>query len=159
MASLRATVVAIWAILLAIAGLAHAQAPPAPRDLALEDTDVLGCYELVSLVWTPPPAPESYSQPPRSFELTAVALGDSKFRRIRNPETGTFYPFSNWTQTSPTEVTASWSTGFVGVSLVVSRRTTDAQFYGRVDTFSDVGKPLRSRGQAIFTKVPCPAAY
>src|SRR5262245_19250319 len=128
------------------------QATMEPTNLVLNEAELFGCYELVSLVWTEAVAPY---QPPRSFELTSAHF-DPSHKLIRFRRSGSQALVGAWMLTSPTELTATWITKLAGFSFVVSRRSTDRRFHGRVETYSDLPADYRkNRGQVVFRQVPC----
>ena len=77
-------------------------------------------------------------------------------RRIKSRD-DSVHNFTNWRLPfdSEFELEASWSNGFVGVRLVVRRRSTDMHFYGRAELFSDGGGGGTNRGKVVFAQVPC----
>jgi hypothetical protein len=58
---------------------------PIAHERVLEVQDLVGCYELVSLAWSPPLTEDQqrFYAPPRYFALTSDVLGDPKVRKVK----------------------------------------------------------------------------
>jgi hypothetical protein len=139
-----------------VAAASPGQATIEPHNLALNESELVGCYELVSLVWTPAFDGRAAYQPPRLFEFTSKPFGDRGTRLIRFRKTD-HYILGGWMLTSPTELTVTWSMKYQGVGFVVSRRSADRRFHGRVDTYTDIaGQDSKNRGQVVFRQARCP---
>lgn len=96
------------------------------QDVRLSVNDVVGCYELRSIEWTP--------------DLST--LPESEWRR--------FLPL-----TKDHELTARFPhSGFEWLYLVVSQRSSDGRFSGRPVVFTDNGSWGR-QGSVVFGRVAC----
>ncbi|MGH9257759.1 MAG: hypothetical protein ACRD3C_24640 [Vicinamibacterales bacterium] len=134
----------------------------AAQNVTLSVNDVVGCYELRSIEWTPSLStlPESQWRlytPPRFFTLTATPVRDSKYRRIlsRYPEDSQRLTHGAWMLTSDHELTAMFPhSGFDRLFLVVSQRAGDGRFSGRAVAQTDTGA-LNREGSVAFGRVAC----
>ena len=143
-----------------MADRAHGTA--AAQDESLSVNDVVGCYELRSIEWTPAllPLPETQSRlytPPRFFALTATPIPNSKYRRIlsRHPEDRQRLANGSWMLTNDHELTAMFPhSGFEWLFLVVSQWSSDGPFSGRAVALTDTG-PLERKGVVVFGRVAC----
>jgi hypothetical protein len=134
----------------------------AAQDVSLSVNDVVGCYELRSIDWTPalltlPEAQWRLYTPPRFFTLTATPMPNSKYRRIlsRHPEDRRRLANGAWMLTNDDELTAMFPrSGFEWLFLVVSHRSSDGHFSGRAVALTDTG-PLEPKGGVVFGRVAC----
>ena len=148
------------AVLVAIVAT-RAHRTTAAQDVRLSVNDIVGCYELRSVEWTPslPILPESQRRlfmPPYFFALTATPIRDSKYRRIlsRYPENRQRLTHGSWMFTNDDQLTAMFPhNGFEWLILLVSWRFGDGRFSGRAVAMTDTG-PL-AEGNVVFDRVAC----
>jgi len=153
----------LLSVAVVVAVVVHlAQGSAAAQDVSLSVNDVVGCYELRSIEWTPglSTLPESAWRrfmPPRFFALTATPIPNSKYRRIlsRHPEDRQRLASGSWMLTKDHELTAVFpDSGFEWLFLVVSRRSSDGPFSGRAVVLTDNGSWGRE-GSVVFGRVGC----
>jgi hypothetical protein len=136
----------------------------AAQNVTLSVNDVVGCYELRSIEWTPPLStlPESQRRlytPPRFFTLAATLVSsrqESKYRRIlsRYLNDSQRLTHGGWMLTSDNELTAMFNAnGFEWLFLFVSQ-SSDGRFSGRAVAHTDTGR-LKPEGTVAFGRVAC----
>jgi hypothetical protein len=140
----------------------EAHGTAAAQNVTLSVNDVVGCYELHSIEWTPSVStlPESQwrlYRPPRVFALTTTPMG-GKYRRIlsRYPDDSQRLAHGAWMLTNDDhELTAMFPrSGFEWLFLFVSQRSSDEPFSGRAVAMTDTG-PLKPEGTVVFGRVAC----
>jgi hypothetical protein len=162
------SILSFWTLVLFV--MSHAadarlpQAAVPPGDVLLTVKDVVGCYE-TSIKWPRefPAAARAIVTPGFSFFSSEPLAHSQGAYRIRLRDYGSVHIITSWRFVGPTELNAIWSTGYDGVAVVVRRRSTDRQFYGRAYTFSDMETPASaserpaspSDGTVILKPVPC----
>lgn len=133
--------------------------PAPPHDLKLSVNDLVGCYEVVSIVWIPeilePPGYRRTYTPPRFFALAADAVLAGKYRRSKPRDPNEDHRFTYWELLDDYQLGASWTNGYAGIRAVVRQRSTDRYFYGRAVPISDGGGAPPSRGTIVFRPVTC----
>lgn len=136
----------------------------AEQTVTLSVNDVVGCYELYSIEWTPSLStlPESQRRlytPPRLFSLTAIPIRDSQDRRIlsRYPDDRQRLAHGVWRLTDEHELTAMFvHNGFEWLYVVVNQRSSDGRLSGRAFALTDTGPPRPHReGSVAFGRVAC----
>ena len=145
-----------------ISGCSSNDVLPAARPIAhervLDVRDVIGCYELLTLTWSPPFAEEFWRRfyaPPRYFALTSDVLGDPKVRRVKAREPDYHLRTGIWLVNDKNEVEAKWTNGWVGVGVLVRPSLTPGQLQGHARTLSDGGGGPPYSGEVILRSVPC----
>ena len=107
-----ATLILISAVVSFTAGCSGNEPLPPVKPLVhervLNDRDVIGCCELLSLAWTPPLSEEwrRFYAPPRYFALTSDVLGDPKVRRVKARELDYQLRMGGWRVSNKNEVEA-----------------------------------------------------
>jgi hypothetical protein len=138
-----------------------AQGSAAAQDVRLSVDDVVGCYELHLIEWTPSlstltESPRLFTHP-RFFALTANPMRNSKYRRIlsRYPSENQRLTHGGWMLTNEDELTAMFpASGFERLFLVVSQRSSDGRFSGLAVAHTDTGA-LPNKGRVVFGRVAC----
>ena len=131
--------------------------PAPPEDVTLSLHDIPGCYEFVSINWTPGFRSEAERQVfllPRFFRLTAdPSLSSGRIIPRNNND-----PDGWWRLIGDRELSATWRTWPTGATVrtTVRRRATETNLYGRADPFADgPGNAPPTRAAVIMAKVPC----
>jgi hypothetical protein len=140
----------------------EAHGTAAAQNVTLSVNDLVGCYELHSIEWTPslstlPESQRRLYMPPRFFALTAIPFRDSQDRRIlsRYPDDSQRLTHGAWRLPNAYELSAMFPrSGFEWLFLVVSQRSSDRRFSGRAVVLTDTG-PLNIKGTVGFGRVAC----